>query len=70
MIDFFEKVLGFFESFFEFFLNIVESLFAGIAVLSTSLTLPYFLIGYLPAILGSAMLIIIALAIIKFIIGR
>ena len=70
MFDFFEKILGFVESFFEFFLNFVESLGTALETLAASVTLPLYISGYLPSILGSAVVIVTSLGVIKFLIGR
>ena len=70
MFDFFEKILGFVESAFAFFINFCESLFTALEVLLSSLTLPIFLSGFLPGILGSCVVILTSLAVVKFIVGR
>ena len=70
MFDFFSKILGFVESFFEYFLNLIESLFLALRVLSTATQVPLFLSGYVPSILSSALLIVVALGVVKFIVGR
>lgn len=70
MFDFFSKILGYVESFFDFFINLVESLFTALEVLSKSIVFPLELSGLMPSILGSAMLIVISLAVAKFVIGR
>lgn len=70
MFDFFEQVLGFIESFFEFFVNFCESLFTALGVLLSSITFPLVLSGYLPSILGSCVVILTSLAVVKFIVGR
>ena len=70
MFDFFEKILGFIETVFEFFINLVESLFMAIEVLAKAVVFPIELSGLMPSILGSAMLIVVSLAVVKFIVGR
>ena len=70
MFDFFAKILGFVESFFEFFLNFCESLFKSLELLLSSITFPMILAGYLPTILGSCVIIVTSLAVVKFIAGR
>lgn len=70
MLDFFAKILGFVESAFEFFVNFCESLFSAIEVLIGSIAFPVVLSGYLPSILGSCVLMVTALAVAKFIVGR
>lgn len=70
MFDFFEKVLGFIETVFEFFINLVESLFMALEVLAKSIVFPLELSGLMPSIIGSAMVIVVSLAVVKFIVGR
>lgn len=70
MFDFFEKVLGFIETVFEFFINLVESLFMALEVLAKSIVFPLELAGLMPSIIGSAMTIVVSLAVVKFIVGR
>lgn len=70
MFDFFEKVLGFIETVFEFFINLVESLFMALEVLSKSIVFPLELAGLMPSVIGSAMVIVVSLAVVKFIVGR
>lgn len=70
MFDFFEKILGYIEDFFEFFVNFCESLFKALEVLGDSITFPMFLSGYLPSIISSSVLIVTSLAVVKFLIGR
>lgn len=70
MFDFFSKVLGYFESFFEYFINFLDSLFMGIEILTKSIVFPFELSGFLPSIIGSAMIIVISLSVVKFILGR
>lgn len=70
MFDFFEKTLGIIESVFEFFINFCESLFLATEVLTKAVVFPMELAGLMPNIIGSSMLIVISLAVVKFIIGR
>ena len=70
MIDFFSKVLGFFETILEYLFNVVGNLSEGFEILSKALIFPIYLSGFLPTILGSAMLICIAVGVVKFILGR
>ena len=70
MFDFFNKVIGFIETVFEFFINLVESLFMALQVLVEAIRVPIFLSGFLPAVLGSALIVVVSLAVVKFIVGR
>lgn len=70
MFDFFEKILGYVEDAFEFFVNFCESLFKALEVLGDSIVFPAFLAGYLPSFIASSVLIVTSLAVVKFLIGR
>lgn len=71
MTEFFSQIIGFFETVFQFFVNLVESLLLAINMLIN--TLPTILIVgelYMPAIISSSVGIVCAVSIVKFIIGR
>lgn len=70
MFDFFDKILGFIESAWQFVINIINSLVIALETLTQSVTLPLKLVAYVPGILGSAITIVVSLAIVKFIVGR
>lgn len=70
MFDFFEKILGYIESAFEFFINFCDSLFQALEVLGNAIVFPGFIAGYLPAIIGSSVVIVTSLAVVKFLVGR
>lgn len=70
MFDFFEKTLGIIESFFEYFINLCESFFLAFDVLSEAIRVPIFLAGFLPSIIASSLFIVVALGVVKFIVGR
>lgn len=70
MFDFFDKVIGFIESLFQFVINIINSLIIAVETLTRAVTLPLELVAYLPGILGSAVTIVISLSIVKFLVGR
>lgn len=70
MFDFFSKILGYVESFFEYFVDFLESLMTALGILISSIAVPLSLSSMLPTILSSAVIIVVALAVAKFIIGR
>lgn len=70
MFDFFSKILGYVETVFEYFLNFIDSLFMAVNVLGNSTSLPLFIAGFVPEILSAAILVVVALAVVKFIVGR
>ena len=70
MVDFFSKVLGFFEVIVEYIFNLVGNVSAGLEILAKSIVFPIYLSGFLPTLIASALLICVAVAVIKFILGR
>lgn len=70
MFDFFAKVLGFLESAFSFLINFIENLFLLLELLVSSIVFPLTLTGFLPNIFGTAVLVFLAIAVVKFILGR
>lgn len=70
MFDFFDKFIGFLEIIWDFFINLVNSLIIALSATVTAATLPVTLMPFLPAIIGSSVMIVIAFAVVKFIIGR
>lgn len=70
MSNFFEAVLYYCEIVFNFVKNIIGSLNHAFVIIFESLTLPQVLAGYCFPILGSSVIIVSAIAILKLIIGR
>lgn len=70
MFDFFSTVLGWFQTLANFIISLVESLILAIVALINSIQLPIILIGYMPAVIGASISIIIAIMVVKFLLGR
>ena len=70
MFAFFDQIFGFLETVWEFFISLVNSLIVALTATVTAATLPVTLMPFLPAIIGSSVMIVIAFAVVKFIIGR
>lgn len=70
MFDFIGTILGYFQTLANFLINLVESLVLAIVALINSVQLPITLIGHMPAIIGASISIVIALMVVKFLIGR
>lgn len=70
MLEFFDQIIGFIESVFQFLINIVESLILLIAVIPGAIALPLTLAGYLPGIIATAVMSIVAIGVAKLIVGR
>lgn len=70
MFDFFGQVIGYIETVFNYFLNFIESLIMAIAFVGHSGTIVVSMSALMPAILGTCVVITVALAVVKFLIGR
>lgn len=70
MFDFFDILLGYVRFFFEFVVGVVESTISAVSLILTSLSLPQYLVGYLPGILGTAVMITTAVAVVRFIANK
>lgn len=70
MFDFFDKIIGFFDTIWNVVLNIVDGLITALEVLANMIAFPVVLYPILPAFLVSAVSITIAIGAVKFIIGR
>lgn len=70
MFDFFNQILGIALSLYEFAMNTINSFITAVEVLMTSISFPVLLSGFIPSVIGSAMLIVVNFAVVKFLAGR
>lgn len=70
MFDFFGTILGWLQTLANFIVSLVESLILAIVALSASSSLPLTLVSFMPAILGASITIVVAVMVVKFLIGR
>lgn len=70
MFEFFDKISGFLEQLWDFFVNLVNSLIMALSAVLTAATLPVTLMPFLPAIIGTSLMVVVSFAVVKFIIGR
>ena len=70
MQNFFDAIVYYFEIVFNFVKNIIGSLNHVFVILFESLSLPQVLAGYCFPILGSSVIIVSSIAILKLITGR
>ena len=70
MLNFFDTVVEYIELVWSYFLNLVTSLLNLLTMVVGATTIPQVLLGYVFAPLGSAMLALTALGVIKIIVGR
>ncbi len=70
MLNFFQSIVEYIQVLFTFITNTIASAVQGLFVVVEALTLPQILAGYCFPILGSSVMIVSAIAIIKLILGR
>ena len=70
MFDFFSKILGFVEVVFDYFVNLIESLLMAVYFTGTAVSVTTYLVPFMPAIIGSAIVVFLAIYLIRFLIGR
>lgn len=70
MFDFFSQVIGFIEVAWQYFMNLISSLIMAVGFLATSISFPLAIVSYMPAIIGTAIVVFMAIFVIRFLIGR
>lgn len=70
MFDFFNTIIGYIEMAWEYFTNLIATIVFACQMITASLTFPRMLVGVVPAVVGAAILIFIAVYVVKFFIGR
>ncbi|MBQ2858608.1 MAG: hypothetical protein IJA45_01805 [Oscillospiraceae bacterium] len=70
MFDFFNQIIGYVQTAFEFLLNLIESLIMAVVYVTTSSGVVLSMAQFMPAIIGTCVVITVAIAVIKFLIGR
>lgn len=70
MFDFFNQIIGYVETAFDFLLNFIESLITAVVFVSNSSAVVLSMAGFMPNIIGTCLVIVVSISIIKFLIGR
>lgn len=70
MFQFFDTIAGFFELIGQYLLTIIESLISFITLIPHAVSIPLSIVGFMPALIGTSILAVIGVSIIKLIIGR
>ncbi len=70
MFEFFDQILSFFSTLWQFFVNFISNIIVLISAVSSAVQLPIQLSVYMPMFIGSAMLIAVSIWVVKLIIGR
>ena len=69
MLNFFDTVVTYIQMVWEYFTNMLSALINTIKVLLTAVILPQSILGYLPGIIGSSLIIVSGVAVAKLILG-
>lgn len=70
MFDFFSKILGYLEVAWSYFINLIESLLMAIGFLTSAAGFSLQIVPYMPPIIGTAIVVFLAVFLIKFLVGR
>ncbi len=70
MFDFFSQVLGYLEVAWSYFINLIESLLMAIGFLISATSFSTAIVSYMPPIIGSAIVVFLAIFLVKFLAGR
>lgn len=70
MFEFFDYIVGFIESVARFVFGVISGLITSIQVILTAITLPNYIYGYMTPVLSSAIMLTLALGVVKVITGR
>lgn len=70
MLNFFDSVISFFETIINMITQFFSSMFLALQFISSSVTYTALMGSYLPTVIGSCLIIVVALGVLKFILGR
>ena len=70
MIEILQNLWGIVQTAFDFLVNSVQSMMIALTVLSSSLTFPQYIAPLMPLFLSSSVTIVLALTVVKFVVGR
>lgn len=70
MFEFFAEIIGYAGAAFQFLLNFINSIITAFVFVTNSLTFTVSLVGFVPAIIGSGIVITIGVCVMKFVVGR
>lgn len=69
MFKFFDWIVNVFSTLFQMLTNIVTGMYNAIVIVSQSMSLAYVLIPYIPSFIATSIYIVVAIGIIKLILG-
>lgn len=69
MLNFFDAIVSFFNAIWQFVCNLISSTLLAIQVISVSLAIPVWLVGFVPAVIGSCIIVVAAIGVLKLVLG-
>lgn len=70
MIEILQNLWGYAQAGFQFLQNTIEGLITALGILATSALFPQSIMGFLPGVIASSVLLTITIYVAKFIVGR
>lgn len=69
MFNFFSSIIDFFSMVWNFVSNMISGLITAISVLLSAVTLPPLLVGFVPSVISTSILVVGSIGVIKLIVG-
>lgn len=70
MFEFFDSLIGYIEVFFEYVSTIIGSLISFVTIIPQAISFPLGMVGFLPVLIGTSVLTVVGVSVIKLIVGR
>lgn len=70
MFDFFDKIIGTVELLLSFFFNLIDGLMKAVLVMTNGVAFVLRISGLMPTFIASSIIIVLFMAVLKFLIGR
>lgn len=70
MFGWVDSIIKWFETIWNFISNLISSFITLFSMISAAVALPPVLVGLVPAVIGSTILAVVSLAVVKLIVGR
>lgn len=69
MFDFFNIIVGFFETIWSYICNFFSALVTAFTIMRTAISLPISIVGFMPTFIGTAIVVFLLIAVIRFVVG-
>ena len=70
MFKFFDAIVDAVQRVFALIGNLIEAMITAVSMVNAAVALPIGLVPYLPSVIGSCIVSVVAFGVVKFIIGR